>query len=362
MVRRTAVWLIAVALAALLAAPQSLAAGTPAPLRVATKTIPPFVLTQDGKLTGFSIELWSTIANRMGRQTQFVQTPDVESLLKAVGSGKADLGIAAVSGTAERDRTYDFSQAIYDSGLQILVPAKAKHGSQIGAILRSVFSITLLQVLGLCALGVFLIANIVWFAEHKHHRGMVAKIPYFPGVFIAMWWAISTLATQADEMPKSPVGRLMAIFWMFVGVLFVSWLTATISSGLTVNQLRSDINGPQDLYGRTAGTVKASTSAEYLRERGISCVTYDTLADACHALERGDIDAVVYDSPALLYYSSHEGQGKAQIAGGVFQKEDYGIVFPGNSALRKPVNYELLKMKEDGSYDAIYTRWFGQNN
>src|SRR5712692_9198480 len=86
-------------------------AQTPAkPLRVATRAIPPFVFEENGKLAGFSIDLWQTISQEMGSRSETAAYPTVVELLATVKSGKADLGIAAISITAERSREFDFSQ------------------------------------------------------------------------------------------------------------------------------------------------------------------------------------------------------------------------------------------------------------
>lgn len=77
------------------------------------------------------------------------------------------------------------------------------------------------------------------------------------------------------------------------------------------------------------------------------------------ALAQGQADALVYDAPVLLYYAAHEGKGKVQVVGSIFHREDYGIVFPSGSAYRKLVNEALLKMKENGTYDQLYKKWFG---
>ena len=61
----------------------------------------------------------------------------------------------------------------------------------------------------------------------------------------------------------------------------------------------------------------------------------------------------------LLYYASHEG--KVQVVGPIFRKENYGIVFPDKSPLRKRVNEALLKLRENGAYDQLYKKWFGGN-
>ena len=59
-----------------------------------------------------------------------------------------------------------------------------------------------------------------------------------------------------------------------------------------------------------------------------------------------------------VFYAAHDGKGKAQVVGDVFRKESYGIVFLPNSRLRKPIDAALLALKEDGTYQTLYDKWF----
>ena len=70
------------------------------------------------------------------------------------------------------------------------------------------------------------------------------------------------------------------------------------------------------------------------------------------------MDAVVFDAPVLLFYAAREGKGRVQLVGPTFRKEDYGIAFPRNSPLRKQVNVALLALREDGTYQRLYDKWF----
>src|SRR5437879_1305492 len=97
-------------------------------LRIATRIIPPFVYKEKENLNGFSIELWKKIGQKMGAKSEFQTYPTVAELLAAVKEGKADVGIAAISITAERDKQFDFSQPMFDAGLQILVRGKSSEG------------------------------------------------------------------------------------------------------------------------------------------------------------------------------------------------------------------------------------------
>src|SRR5260221_102701 len=98
----------------------------PRVLRVATGQARPFVIEEDGKLTGFSIDLMNALAQRLdvklaltnlGAQSQAEQ-------LKSLQRGEADVAMSAIAMTAERERLVDFSMPYYDSGLQIMVPVQ----------------------------------------------------------------------------------------------------------------------------------------------------------------------------------------------------------------------------------------------
>jgi ABC-type amino acid transport substrate-binding protein len=51
-------------------------------------------------------------------------------------------------------------------------------------------------------------------------------------------------------------------------------------------------------------------------------------------------------------------RASVQIVGPVFQREDYGIVFPANSPLRKQVDSALFALLEGGTYQKLYDKWF----
>jgi polar amino acid transport system substrate-binding protein len=333
-------------------------------LRVATRVLPPFVIDNGGSYSGFSIELWEAIAARLGLESELLAKSNVKDLLSSVQSAETDLGISAVSITSERDRSFDFSQPMFDSGLQILVPDNSggkKSDSSTFNFFATVTQPSFLRLLLLMVVLTIVFAHLAWLAERRHECGLVSSTKYFPGIFFSLWWSAGTLGAQADEMPKTAWGRLIAVIWMFGTIIFVAYFTAALTTQLTVQQLQGGIRGPDDLPGKRIATVRNSTSARYLTERRARLVEFEKIEEAFGTLLAGRAEAVVYDSPVLLYYANHEGKGRAQVVGGVFRKEDYGIVFRSHSAYRKPINTALLALKEDGTYDRIYDRWFGEN-
>ncbi|MEH1949641.1 MAG: transporter substrate-binding domain-containing protein [Nostoc sp.] len=327
------------------------------PLLVATRVIPPFVLSNKGELSGFSIDLWRSIANQIGVESKFIEYSTVPELLSAIKDSKANLGISAISITAEREQNFDFSLPIFSGGLQIMVRNPEKNNSAFPNILQLFFSGSLLQVIGIALVLIVVAAHIIWLSERHHKDGMIPK-SYFPGIFKACWWSAATLATQADEMPKGVIGRLVGIVWMFIGVLFVAYFTASATTSLTVQQLQGDIRSIDDLPGKVVATTAGSTAATYLREHKISVLEVTKIEQAYNALQTKKADAVVFDAPVLLFYAANEGKGKVEIVGSILREESYGIILPNNSPYRKPINQALLSLKENGTYQSLYDKWF----
>jgi len=105
-------------------------------------------------------------------------------------------------------------------------------------------------------------------------------------------------------------------------------------------------------------TTRGSTAATYLAELRAQVIEVSRIEEAYQALLNKDAEAVVFDAPILLYYAANEGKGRVHMVGGPFRKEDYGIVFQQGNPLRKQVNNALLALREDGTYQQIYDKWF----
>jgi polar amino acid transport system substrate-binding protein len=329
-------------------------------LRVTTRVIKPFVY-EDGKdLVGFSMDILRNISTEMGFKYTLSVQPSVNGMLEQVKKGEADLAIAAVSITNERDKDFDFSYPFFQGGLQILVPIKTS-GNSLWSMVSNFFSATLLQIVGIILLVSLIPLHIVWWVERNHKGGLVENQPYFPSIFTIFWWVLATLATQAEEMPKSWIGRVVAVFWMFTSVVFAAYFTATVTTSLTVQQLQGSIQSESDLPGKNVVTIAGSTSSSYLRKNNIQATEVEKIESAYDLLLNGQMEAVVFDAPVLLYYASHEGKGKVQTVGTVFENENYGIAFPLNSSNRRPINSALLKLVENGTYQDIYKKWFVRN-
>lgn len=328
-----------------------------APVRVAVRLREPFVIQEDdGTYRGFSVELAEEIARRADVEIEFVLVPDVRAQIAAVQSGEADAAIGAISITAERERLVDFSQPMFESGIQIGI-ADTSSGSSFTDIVRNVLSPGLLTLLGVLVVATFITGTSIWLLERRRNEHFGER--GWSGFFDGIWWATVTLFTigYGDKVPSRVASRIATIFWMLFGVLLVATLTAEVTSSLTVERIEANITTVGDLYDRSVVTIEGTTSEAYLRANGLEPELLADSAEAFRAVASGDYDAIVFDR-AILEYLLGEVDG-VRLAGGVLQAESYGIAFPNDSPVVELVNQALLELREDGTYDRLRADYFG---
>ncbi|MGO2008973.1 transporter substrate-binding domain-containing protein [Vreelandella alkaliphila] len=124
-----------------------------------------------------------------------------------------------------------------------------------------------------------------------------------------------------------------------------------------------EVSSLEDLAGLTVATKIGSTSYDFLQQElgeDADITPYPGTADMYMALLGRNVDAVLYDAPNVAYFSQTRGEGRTKVVGPLYEGQQYGIVFHKGSEWVEPTNEALASMREDGTYDEIYTKWFGE--
>lgn len=131
----------------------------------------------------------------------------------------------------------------------------------------------------------------------------------------------------------------------------------------------SDINSKQDLEGKKVAAQAGSTAVDAMNTEpevvatfdGGEPILFDTNNEAFMDLEAGRSDAVVADEVLARYYIKQKGPDKYKILDEDFGDEEYGIGFrKQDKKLLEMVDNTLDEMREDGTFDLIYQKWFGE--
>ncbi len=84
---------------------------------------------------------------------------------------------------------------------------------------------------------------------------------------------------------------------------------------------------------------------------------FETFGAQVQALRAGDVDLVLTDGTAGNGYVK-ASDGALKLVGEAMGTEDFGFIFPKGSDLVAPINAAIADMKEDGTIDALNTKWF----
>ena len=91
------------------------------PLRVATDaTFPPMEFVENGKRTGFDVELVEAIGKTLGRKIEWIDI-DFKGLVPGLISRRFDMAVSAIYITDERKKVVDFTAPYYAGGLVVMV-------------------------------------------------------------------------------------------------------------------------------------------------------------------------------------------------------------------------------------------------
>ena len=87
-------------------------------------------------------------------------------------------------------------------------------------------------------------------------------------------------------------------------------------------------------------------------------VVFEKYENMYKALKDKKIKAIIGDAPILSYYVSDHSEFK--IVGDIFEKENYGILFPEGSKLKEKIDRAIIQIHESGKYQEIWNKYFGQ--
>lgn len=133
--------------------------------------------------------------------------------------------------------------------------------------------------------------------------------------------------------------------------------------GLTimVKKDNESIKTAEDLKGKKVSVQIGTKSANFLKENfpETQLVEVEKNIEMFLELESGRVDAVVTGRPAAKVYAKEHGTVK--VLDVELTQEYYGFgIRKENKEFTKAVNEALKRLKENGKYDEIVAKWFGE--
>jgi polar amino acid transport system substrate-binding protein len=333
------------------------------PLKVGIKPSEPWVMYNkklpeaERQPIGFSIDLWNEIAKNMGRKTEWVYHKTTPDVINAAQKSEIELGIAAITVSSEREKRVDFSNSMYETGLQIMISAENSTTNPLSILAIELKKLLSLKVLAWLAIMLFL---------SSHLRLLIDRINgdyffpegYFKGIYETLWWGITMLVTWETPQSKG-LARAIDLSWHLIGLIAMSIMTAVVTAALTSQAIAGNIQSEKDLPGKRIAAVATDAPRKYLQKIGADVVPVKSIDEGMKLLRENKVEALVHDGPRLSYLAGKVNKAEKKdiffVLPAIFNAQNYGIVFPQNSPLREPINKILLKLREsDGLADSFH--------
>jgi polar amino acid transport system substrate-binding protein len=325
---------------------------------VAVAEVPPFAMkTKDGHWEGLGIELWQAIAQKLGVESELREySPD--QLVAAVTKGEVDV-IPALAATEQHEIVMDLSLPFLRSGSAIAVAAKPTKHSWLHFAGRLV-SLNILPVIGLLILLSLTAGIIVWLFEARGNPDMFGG-GTVRGIGHGIWWAVVTLTTvgYGDKTPKTMGGRMVALIWMFASVILIASFTAVITTSFTVGELQGKVRGLSDLPDFRVGSLSHSQALNFLAERGITVLPFESAKDGLQAIVDKKIDAFVFNEAVLKHLVRTEFPGRVQVLPSTFDHYYVSMAVQSGSPLREPLNRALLEITAKDDWRRLVELYMG---
>ena len=128
----------------------------------------------------------------------------------------------------------------------------------------------------------------------------------------------------------------------------------------------SPVNSKADLAGKRV-TVQGESSAleavtkdeAFVKSLAEPPVEYATNTECFKDIEAKRCDAIVVDEVLARYYMKQNGEDKYKVLEDNFGEEQFAVgMRKDDVALQEALNKALAKLKEDGTYDEIYKKYF----
>jgi ABC-type amino acid transport substrate-binding protein len=314
--------------------------------------VEPFVVRSGEVPGGIMFDVWEQVAAELGLSYTVVWVDSLDELGGLLTDGGADVAVAPLSSTSEREDTFDFSTPVVASGPAFGVHQRAENPITLAGAL---FSRDTLRLLLWSGLGLLLLGHLMWFVDRRSADSDLADT-YVRGVWDGVWWATVTVTTvgYGDTSPKTTASRLVAMLAMLGSLLLVGAFVSEVTTALQAGRAATVVADVRDLEGRPVGVVENSSAAAFLDERGVTTVDHPSQTEAFAAVASGDLDVVVADAYTLAAVGGDYG---LRSTGQPLYDEFIAFGLRDGDEVRDAVNAALSDLHRQGVVRDVVDRW-----
>ncbi|XP_010868626.1 glutamate receptor ionotropic, kainate 4 isoform X1 [Esox lucius] len=294
-------------------------------------------------------------------------------------SRKADLAIAGLTITSEREKVIDFSKPFMTLGISIMYTAhmtrQPSYWSFLDPFSPGVWLFMLLAYL-MVSCVLFLVARLTpyeWCSSEPCLQGRCKLVLNQYTLGNSLWFPVGGIMQQGTAIsPHALSTRCLSTVWWFFTLIIVSSYTANMAAFLTIQRMEVPIDSVDDLADQTTieyGTMQGGSTMNFFQNSQYE--TYQRMWNFMHAKQNSvfvtsteeGINRVLNSNYAYLLestmseYYRQRNCNLTQI-GGLLDTKGYGIGMPLGSVYRDEIDMAILKLQEDNRLEMLKRKWW----
>ncbi len=330
-------------------------------LRAGIYERPPFAMKDaDGRWTGLAVDVWEKASSELNLPYEYVET-NADDAIRQAAAGKLDILVGGIGVSPERARLVEFSQPYLAMPAAVAV-LKRDQNPDWKQFFRDVLGHGVGYTLVVLVVAMIFFSVMLWLVERGVDRTHFGGKPLH-GFASALWFSAVTMTTvgYGDQTPRSVLGRVVVFFWMFFGVVIISVFTGAVASSITASRLDARISHARDLVKYRAGVLDGSIAQSVLTSVGISSQIFPSIDAGLHALEEGEITALVDGEVSLRYEANHNFPGDILVTPLPTTHLTYAFAArPGLPPEQlKAINVALIEQVTQPGWEQQVERWLG---
>ncbi|VDD80056.1 unnamed protein product, partial [Mesocestoides corti] len=301
-------------------------------------------------------------------------------IVGVVHRGEADMAVAALTITYEREQVLDFSTPFMTLGGSLLFMRPKTQKPSIFSFLQPLSPTVWAYVITtyiVVSVGLFLVARLSpyeWQNPHPCETFSDEKENQFT-ILSSFWFFITPLLNQGTEMaPHSISTRLLTGIWWFFALILISTYTANLAAFLTVDTTELPIESVEDLVEQTKikyGTLQSGSSHDFFKYSRIPVfqrmwefmstndVFVQNTEEGIERVLKGDY-VFVLESSWNEFYNKRDC--RLMQIGRLLDSKGYGIGLQQGSPYRDPISESILKLQKSQTLDQLKRKWWTEFN
>uniref|UniRef100_A0A158P968 Glutamate receptor ionotropic, kainate 2 n=1 Tax=Angiostrongylus cantonensis TaxID=6313 RepID=A0A158P968_ANGCA len=251
-------------------------------------------------ISGFEYDIFVSEGNKYGaRQAD----GSWDGMLGYLLNETADIAVAPLTITQERERAVDFSKPFMTTGISIMIKKPEKQEFNIFSFMEPlgmrIWILTVCSYVGV-SLTIFIVSSFSPYEQRvQFNRGEFSVSNEF-SMYNSLWFTLAAFMQQGtDILPKALSGRIASSAWWFFTLIIVSSYTANLAAFLTLEKMTPPIESVEDLANQKKiryGVVKGGSTAAFFEDSTVPLYKkmWDFMQDENNKFMKGEVAESVF--------------------------------------------------------------------